>query len=146
LERQAVEIYIDGSFNYVTNMIGCAILLSDNTDKKPQRVAFRKQLKTQGKYGSNIAEMIAAKTAVKIARSQGMKQVNIHHDWNGVEHFSHKENIKCRNKSCSEFLRYAKYIENARVTIDIKFVKVKAHSCDEKNLLVDMMARTGGVL
>jgi len=144
--RQAAVIYIDGSFDHVTNSIGCAILLSENTDKKPQRIVYRKQLKSQVKYGSNIAEMTAAKTAVKIACSLGLKQVDIHHDWNGVEHFSHKDNIKCRHKHCSVFSSYAQYIENARGKLDINFVKVKAHSTDEKNIMVDMMARTGVVI
>ncbi|MHC1735520.1 MAG: RNase H family protein [Erysipelotrichaceae bacterium] len=146
MERQAAVIYIDGSFNHITNIIGCAILLSDKTKKKPQRIVFRKQLKSQEKYGSNIAELIAAKTAVKVARSQGIKQIDIFYDWIGIEHFSHKANIKSRHKICSEFSKYAQYIENARETIDIKFVKVKAHSGNEKNLLVDKMARSGGVI
>jgi len=146
MERQAVEIYIDGSFDHITKMIGCAILLSDQTGKKPQRIVFKKQLKSQENYGSNIAEMTAAKTAVKIARSLGMKKVVIHHDWNGVEHFSYKSNIKCRHKACSEFSKYAQYIENARGAIDIRFIKVKAHSSDEKNILVDKMARSGGMV
>ena len=144
--RQSAEIYIDGSYNQVTNMIGCAILLSDKTEKKPQRIVFTKQLKSQKRYGSNIAELKAAKTAVKIARSQGMKQVNIHHDWNGVEHFSHTDNIKCRHKVCSVYSKYAEYIEKARETVDIRFIKVKAHSSNMKNNLVDKMARSGAVI
>lgn len=144
--RQSAIIYIDGSYNHATNIIGCAILLFDKADKKPQRIAFRKQLKSQESYGSNIAELTAAKTAIKAAISQGIKQVRIHHDWIGIEYFSHKANIKGRHKECSEFSRYAQYIENARESIDIKFVKVKAHSSDSINNLVDKMARSGAVI
>jgi len=146
MERQSAIIYIDGSFNHATNIIGCAILLSDKTEKKPQRIVFTKQLKSQKKYGSNIAELVAARTAVKAARSQGIKQVDILYDWIGIEHFSHKSNIKSRHKVCSEYSKYAEYIEKARETVDIKFVKVKAHSSDMKNNLVDKMARSGAVI
>jgi ribonuclease HI len=99
-------------------------------------------LKAQRKHGSNIAEMIAVKTAIKAAISNGFTHLVIYHDWTGVDFFSHVENIMTRSKVCPDFIRYANYIENARSSIEIIFVKVKAHSDDEKNRIVDKLARS----
>jgi len=146
MERQAAEIYVDGSFDNTTNTIGCAILFYEKADKNPQRIVYRIKLKSHEKYGSNIAELKAAKTAVKICRSQGINQADIYYDWNGIEHFSYYRNIKGKHKDCLEFLEYAKYIEKAREGINIQFIKVKAHSNNEKNRIVDKMARLGVVI
>lgn len=143
MEKQKANIYVDGSYKPTTNTIGCAFTLSDDTCKKPYRAAFSKQLKSQHKYGSNIAEMIAAKTAIKTARSLGFTQIIIYHDWNGLELFSHRNRIKKRHKGCPSYVVYAEYIEKVRNVAEVSFVKVKAHSGNEFNNLVDKMARAG---
>jgi ribonuclease HI len=143
MEKQKANIYVDGSYNQTTNKIGCAFALYSDAKKKPHRVAFSKQLKSQQKYGSNIAEMTAVKTAIKTACSLGITQIYIYHDWDGLELFSHRNNIKQRHKACPSYAKYADYIENARNDVTICFIKVKAHSGDELNNLVDRMARAG---
>jgi ribonuclease H-related protein len=141
MEKQKANIYVDGSYNPTTNKIGCAFALFIDASKKPHRVAFSKQLKSQQKYGSSIAEMTAVKKAIKTARSLGITQINIYYDWNGLELFSHRNNIKQRHNACPSYAAYADYIENARNDARICFIKVKAHSGDELNSLVDRIAR-----
>jgi ribonuclease HI len=143
MEKQKANIYVDGSYNQTTNKIGCAFALYSDAKKKPHRVAFSKQLKSQQKYGSNIAEMTAVKTAIKTARSLGFTQIDIYYDWNGLEVFSHRHNIKQCHNACPSYAAYADYIETARNDARISFIKVKAHSGDESNSLVDKMARAG---
>ena len=141
--KQKANIYVDGSYNPTTNIIGCAFMLYVDASKKPHRVAFSKQLKSQQKYGSNIAEITAVKTAIKTARSLGITQINIYHDWNGIELFSHRDNVKQRHNACTSYAVYADYIEKVRNDAIICFIKVKAHSGDELNSLVDKMAKAG---
>ena len=57
MAKQKANIYVDGSYNQTTNIIGCAYTLSVDVNEKPYRNAFKKQIKSQYKYGSNIAEM-----------------------------------------------------------------------------------------
>jgi ribonuclease H-related protein len=140
-EKKGV-VYTDGSFNPKTYAIGCAAILYDGTSKRPYRIFFGKKLKAQRKHGSNIAEMVAVRTAIKASISNGYTHIVINHDWTGVDFFSHVENIMSRSKICPEFIKYANYIENARSSIEIVFVKVKAHSDDEKNRIVDKLARS----
>ena len=129
--KQKANIYVDGSYNPTTNIIGCAFMLYVDASKKPHRVAFSKQLKSQQKYGSNIAEITAVKTAIKTARSLGITQINIYHDWNGIELFSHRDNVKQRHNACTSYAVYADYIEKVRNDAIICFIKVKAHSGNE---------------
>lgn len=135
-------IYTDGSYNSKTYFIGCAFLLLDETGKRPYRIAFGKKLKTLENYGSCIAEMIAVVTAIKAACSLHYTQIIIFHDWDGIAYFSKSKNIKSRHKACPEFSKYAICVDNARKNIDISFVKVKAHSDNEYNCLVDKMAKS----
>lgn len=142
MAKQKVNIYVDGSYNPVTNIIGCAAVLFVEGGKRPHRIAFSKRLKSQQEYGSNIAEMTAVKTAVKTALSLGNTQINIYHDWNGLDLFSHRDNIKKHHK-CPSYTTYADYLEKFREDAEISFIKVKAHSDNELNCLVDKMARAG---
>ena len=143
MAKQKAMIYVDGSYNPTTNKIGCAILLFVEANKRPHRIAFSKQLKSQKEYGANIAEMCAVKTAIKTARSLGFTQIYIYYDWNGLEFFSHRDNIKQRHHSCPSYGMYADYIEKVSKNIRIIFIKVKAHSDNELNNLVDKMAKAG---
>ncbi|MDP2813796.1 MAG: RNase H family protein [Erysipelotrichaceae bacterium] len=143
--ERPIKIYVDGSYNPLTNVIGCAFALFDETSKRPYRVAFGKKLKSQVNYGSSIAEMIAVMTAIKAACSLCYSHIIICHDWDGVAHFSKCENIKSRHKTCPKFGEYAKYVDKARKSINIEFVQVKAHSDDELNCLVDQMAKSRAI-
>lgn len=143
MAKQKAKIYVDGSYNPTTNKIGCAVILSVEASKRPHRIAYSKQLKSQKEFGANIAEMSAVKTAIKTARSLGVTQIIIYHDWNGLELFSHRENIKQRHNSCPSYAVYAEYIEKVRNDARISFIKVKAHSGNELNCLVDKMAKAG---
>ena len=143
MTKHEAIIYVDGSYNPTTNVIGCAVVLFVEASKRPHRIAYSKQLKSQKEYGANIAEMSAVKTAIKTACSLGVTQINIYHDWNGIEFFSHRDSIKPRHSSCPSYSFYADYIEKVRKNARISFIKVKAHSEDELNSLVDKMAKVG---
>lgn len=143
MAKQKANIYVDGSYNPTTNKIGCAVVLFVEAIKRPHRIAYIKQLKSQKEYGANIAEMSAVKTAIKTARSLGVTRINIYHDWNGLELFSHRDNIKQRHNSCPSYAVYADYIEKVRKNARVSFIKVEAHSGNELNSLVDKMARIG---
>lgn len=144
--NSSCNIYTDGSFNPHTRQIGCAFVLIDGVGKLPYRIAFSRLLNSYDNHGSCIAEMIAVITAIKAARSLGFSRINLHYDWTGLESFSHYKNIKSRHGKCPKFAEYANYMEDSRKYIDIGFIKVKAHSTNELNCLVDRMARQGRVV
>ncbi len=137
--------YVDGSFNPQTSFAGSAVILVTNLHR-PHRIAFQRQYTTLKKYGANIAEINAVKTAIKAASSIGVTDLTIYHDWNELAYFSHKSNIKPRHKDCQCFIQYADFIERKRMDMQISFVKVKAHAEVELNNAADRMARVGMVI
>jgi ribonuclease HI len=136
--------YVDGSYNPVTSYMGSAVLLFVGENSQPHRLAFQRRNEALQNYGANIAEMNAVKTAIKAARSNGITDLSIYHDWNGLEFFSHKANIKPRHQPCPCYAQYADFIERSRKNMRVRFIKVKAHSSNALNTLADIMARSGG--
>jgi ribonuclease HI len=146
MSKSKASAYVDGSFNPNTASIGSAVILIINQNSRPHKFAFQRQYKALKRFGANIAEINACKTAVKAARSLGVTDLTIFYDWNGLEFFSHKSNIKLRHQDCQCFSQYADYIERMRMNMHIRFVKVKAHSSNELNARADKMARAGVVV
>lgn len=140
------NVYVDGSYCPDTRCIGCAALLFIDKNKRPCRIAYRKELKDRWKYGANIAEMAAVKSAVKAACSLGVAQISLYYDWEGLEFFLHQENVKKRHNSCPYYIQYADYMEKVRKNVELKFIKVKAHSGDKCNNWVDKMEKYGRTL
>ncbi|MEG0546745.1 MAG: RNase H family protein [Oscillospiraceae bacterium] len=143
MAKLKATIYVDGSYDSKSNYIGCGILIYLEGAKRPQRIAFKKQIKSELNRGSNIAEMTAVKTAIKAAHSLGATKITIYYDWSGLEIFSHEENLKTRHLLYNSFQNYVVFIKKHKNNMGIKFVKVKAHSDDKLNDEVDKMARTG---
>ncbi len=137
--------YVDGSFNFQTSLAGSAVILFTNLNHRPYRFAFRRQYITLNKYGANIAEINAVKTAIKAANSLGVTDLTIYYDWDGLAYYAYKSNIKTSHQDCQFYIQYAEFIERKRMSMRICFVKVKAHSGVKLNNSVDRMARAGMV-
>jgi len=133
--------YVDGSYNFETEISGSAAVLKINQKCRPHRVAFQRKYKILKLYGSNISEMNAVKIAIKSSLSLGVTDLTIYYDWSGLEFFSHQSNIKERHSVCQCYQHYADFVELKSKSMEIKFVKVKAHSGVKFNTVADKMAR-----
>jgi len=146
MAKLKASAYVDGSFKPQTSFAGSAVILVTNQNHRPYRIAFQRQYTTLNKYGANIAEINAVKTAIKAARSLGVTDLTIYHDWDGLAYFAYKSNIKPRHQGCQCYIQYAEFIERKRMNMRIRFIKVKAHSDVELNNTADIMARAGMVI
>ena len=146
MAKLKASAYVDGSFKPQTSFAGSAVLLFTNPNHHPHQFAFHRHYITLNKYGSNIAEINAVKTAIKAANSLGVTDLTIYHDWDGLAYFAYKSNIKPRHKDCPCYIQYAEFIERKRMNMRIRFVKVKAHSDNKLNNSVDRIARVGMVI
>lgn len=146
MAKVRASAYVDGSFNPFTDCMGSEVILVINQTKRPHRMAFQRQCAALKKYGANIAEINAVKTAIKAARSLGVTDLTLYHDWDGLAFFSQKANIKPRHKNCQCYAQFADFIESKRMNMRIHFVKVKAHAGVELNIVADKMARVGSVI
>jgi ribonuclease HI len=138
--------YIDGSASCSDAKVSSAIIIVLDGSAKPMRYAFSRKRPGLMRYAANVAELYAAKTAIKIAWSQGVTRLTIYHDWNGVAFFADPANIRPRHDGCPVFSQYADFVKSKRRNMRIRFVAVKAHSGDRLNDYADKMAKAGAVV
>lgn len=127
-----VEFYVDGSYNSVTDKVGSAYIgLVD------EKLTFKgtAQLSNRAGLRNVFGEITAALATVKLAKKKGYSKIKIYYDYSGIEKWVTGE-WKAKNQITQ---KYSKLMQNSGVSIE--FVKVKAHSGNKWNEVVDEMAR-----
>lgn len=133
---KTVKAYIDGSFSEDQNQyaFGC-VLIHDGgmshlsgASGKPEFVAMR-----------NVAgELLAAMNAAKWAIKHKFQHLILYHDYEGIEKWVTKD----WKANLPGTKQYVEYMTKSMGTIDIDFVKVKAHSGDQYNEMADKLAKS----
>jgi ribonuclease HI len=80
-------------------------------------------------------ELEASLEAAKTAYMEGLDEITIYHDFEGVS------NITCYNGDSSEISSYVEKMKDISSSLKINFVKVKSHSGDVLNNRADELAR-----
>lgn len=75
--------------------------------------------------------------AIQYALENNYKYVEIYYDYYGISKWASGE--WKRNNNMTK--KYHEYVNDAKKTINIKFIKVKSHSNDKYNDLADKLAR-----
>ncbi|MDY2734423.1 RNase H family protein [Intestinibacter sp.] len=130
-----VNIYVDGSFSREKNKYsyGCVALAEGRIIKFGGTGDDKDYVELW-----NIAgELFGSMEAIKWAVNNGYDRVTIYHDYIGLEKWASR---KWRaNKVGTK--KYVEFIEEFKKYIDIKFVKVKAHSGNVYNEEADKLAK-----
>lgn len=138
--RQCTEgrliIYVDGSFDKKIRKYayGCVILTPDGRSirksgngDRPDALAIR-----------NVAgEMLGAVHAVKWAAENGYTDMELRYDYEGIEKWA--TGAWRANNALTQ--RYAAFMAESQMGMNITFCKVKAHSGDYYNEQVDQLAK-----
>ena len=127
--------YVDGSYNtqtkeYSAGVValwqGREIIFSEKADD-PEMKSMR-----------NVAgEIMGAQIAMEYAVEQEASTLVIYHDYEGVEKWCTKAWEAKQNGT----QKYKAYYDNIAQQLDIRFVKVKAHSGDQYNEQADRLAK-----
>lgn len=131
-----IIIYTDGSSDYKQKTVGCGAILIDNDEiisKISRNVTNEKLHKFNNVAGEILAVCFALEEAIKI----GYEMAIVHVDYIGLINW-YNGTWMARNwlsKLYIERIReYSKHIQ-------IEFVKVKAHSDNKYNDIVDILAK-----
>ena len=127
--------YVDGSYNAVNQEYSFgAIIVIDGVMYR-----FKKRFeKDEDSKSRNVAgEIKGAAFLINYAIKEGIKELDLYYDYNGIEKFYTKE----WKASTNIALKYAAYAETAKQKIKVNFIKVKSHSNVEYNDLVDSLAK-----
>lgn len=127
-----VEFYVDGSYNSKTDKVGYAYvgLIDGNLTFKGSS-----NLSNKTRLRNIFGEITAAYAAVIIAKKHGYSRIKIYYDYSGIEEWV-TGNWTAKSQITQN---YARLMRNSGVSIE--FVKVKAHSGNKWNEVVDEMAR-----
>jgi len=133
-EGEAVA-YVDGSFEKSFNKYsyGCVILYQGTQVELSGFGEEKNQLSMHNVAG----EILGSMQAIRWAIEHGVKRIFIYHDYEGIARWAdgdwkaNKEGTKA----------YQKFIKESREKIEIRFIKVAAHTGVEFNERADQLAK-----
>lgn len=129
--------YVDGSYIEGFDFYGSGVVLLDNKKNVIQEYSFKGN-KEEYLSSRNVAgEICATLKAVEYAVENGFAQIVIYYDYEGIEKWfnsSWSTNKPISKDYVSKMRRLEKYI-------DIRFVKVMAHTGNEFNEVADKLAK-----
>ena len=128
--------YVDGSYNIKTKVYGYGCVLLEGQ-------TVLKQFYGQGEQSEYISmrnvagEILGSEKAIHYAIEKGYSLICIYYDYEGIEKWANK--VWKANKPGTQ--AYVRFIDESRKKIDIRFMKVLAHSGDTYNEMADQLAK-----
>ncbi|MHC1684828.1 MAG: viroplasmin family protein [Clostridiaceae bacterium] len=134
-EEKVVKAYVDGSYNVETKKFGSGIVLLFKDKKETFSIIGEEESLCEMR---NVAgEIKGAEFAINYAIKENAEKVEIYYDYEGIEKWCN--GAWKTNKEGT--IRYKEFYNKVKDLIDIKFIKVKAHSGDKYNEEADILAK-----
>lgn len=137
---EGVRAYVDGSYDAAGDRFSCGVVIVEtdaegNSGTTELNAVFDDAEAAQQR---NIAgEIMGSKLAIDHCMANGIKAVEIYHDYEGIGAWADRR-WKANNPLTQG---YRDFVAEARKSMDIKFVKVKAHAGNRYNELADKLAK-----
>ncbi len=137
---EGVRAYVDGSYDSSSGRFSCGVVIVETdaegrSETTELKAAFDDE---EAARQRNVAgEIMGSKLAIDHCMANGVKAVEIYHDYEGIGAWADRK-WKANNPLTQG---YRDYVAEARKTIDIRFVKVKAHAGNKYNELADRLAK-----
>ena len=128
------KAYVDGSFLNGSTGYGFVVVFGKDIIVKESGY-----VNSDGAHRQVAGEIEAVKRVILWCKENSINNIMIHYDYEGVASWAQgkwKTNIVLTKE-------YASFMKESK--IDIKWVKVKAHSGDEFNEVADSLAKTGAM-
>lgn len=134
INLEGLHIYVDGSYSVETGYAGYGIVYIYNGEVIDSKNGSTKRYADM----RNVAgELFGAGIGIKWAVEKGYKEVYLHYDYAGIEHWA-TGFWKCKQEGT---INYKKFMDSYADVIKINFVKVKSHSGDYYNDMADKLAK-----
>lgn len=137
---EGVRAYVDGSFDAASDRFSCGVVMvrtdaEGNVKTRELNQAFDDA--EMAKQRNIAGEIMGAKMAVDFCMRQGIPEVEIYHDYEGVGRWA--DGLWKANNPMTQ--AYVRFIEKARTVMKITFVKVTAHAGNKYNEKADKLAK-----
>lgn len=137
--------YVDGSYDKTSGQYAYGIVILED----PKDLEHEVHLSGRGSDPSiadmnNVAgEISGSMAAMRYALDHGYEKLTIFHDYNGISKWCVPDNDTGKTWKANTLgtQRYKEFYDNVSQSVDISFVKVKGHSGDYYNDIVDGLAK-----
>lgn len=129
-------LYVDGSYNHKKRIYSYGVVVVDN-DNVIHTISGCGNDELGLSMRNVTGEVLASIHAVKYAIENGYKNITICYDYKGIECWA-TQTWK-RNNKLTQY--YCKFMQDVMKDINIKFIKIKSHSGDYYNEMVDKLAK-----
>lgn len=135
-ESNLVEAYVDGSYEHCIREYGSGVIILKNGEV--QKTYSEKGNEESLVTMRNVAgEIEAAKLAMSYCLDNNIENLVLYFDYEGIEKWC--TGVWKTNKTGT--IDYKKYYDSIKDKLNVKFVKVKAHSGDKYNEEADKLAK-----
>ncbi len=137
---EGVRAYVDGSYDIATGRFSCGVVMirtSADGSMKTRELSQAFEDAEAAKQRNVAGEIMGAKTAIDFCLRQGIPEVEIYHDYEGVGKWA--DGLWKANNPLTQ--GYRGYVAKARERMKITFVKVAAHTGNKYNELADRLAK-----
>ena len=137
---QGVRAYVDGSFDSASGRFSCGcVIVETDADGKSETTELNAAFDDEeaAKQRNVAGEIMGSKMAIEWCATNGVKAVEIFHDYEGIGAWADRR-WKANNPLTQG---YRDFVAEARKTMDISFVKVKAHAGNKYNEIADKLAK-----
>ena len=135
-ESNLVEAYVDGSYEHCIREYGSGVVILK--DGEVQKTYSEKGNEESLVTMRNVAgEIEAAKLAMSYCLDNNIENLILYFDYEGIEKWC--TGVWKTNKTGT--IDYKKYYDSIKDKLNVKFVKVKAHSGDKYNEEADKLAK-----
>ena len=137
---EGVRAYVDGSYDVANGRFSCGVvMIRTNADGSIKTRELSQVFDDQeaAKQRNIAGEIMGAKTAIDFCLRNGIDEVEIYHDYEGIGKWADGK-WKANNQLTRS---YASYVAKARERMKITFVKVTAHAGNKYNEIADKLAK-----
>lgn len=137
---EGVRAYVDGSYDAASGRFSCGvIMIRTGADGiiKTREMSQAYDDPEAAKQRNVAGEIMGSKTAIDFCLRNGIPEVEIYHDYEGIGKWA--DGIWKANNPLTQ--SYRNYVAKARTRMKITFIKVTAHSGNKYNEIADKLAR-----
>lgn len=137
-----MKAYVDGSYNIRTKRFGYGVVLFTDkisADGTPEILQLYKGFSNPelAEMRNVAGEIMGAGEAMKRARDMGAKELTVYHDYEGISKWCSGE-WKTKKKWTQ---KYKAFFDEISKDVNVKFIKVEAHSGNKYNEIADKLAK-----
>lgn len=134
-DEQRVRIYVDGSYDKSTRAFSYGMVVLRDGKELTAKQAFN--IPSMADMRNVAGEIMGSMAAMQYCIEQGITDVMIYYDYEGIAKWALGE--WKANKEGTQ--KYAAFYKSIKDKLNVEFCKVKGHSGDKYNDMVDLLAK-----